>query len=1439
MSELGEWFSESTNVNGVFTVNPNGGTRGGVKIAPKHFDENQKYILEFDIQKTAGNIKKIGGQIDISTTPTTYIDGKKVNGNFNWNVDFPDDTKVHNVKVEFNTNNLNSTQYKELFIQPNRNAYDYTYNANITNLRIVRVPTATTMNLKATADTLNNAVDLKWDAMSKGKQPFRYQAYQKKPGSEDFQSISAVDLNNQVKVLNVYPDFGDNITYTTWNGTRRTVKKAGSLEMWMEQANAKNPKGYGMGLIDVTPVTLTEFNANTDKYMKNTDGTWKYDVVMFGSWDENGKSGAEGDLTVDSSDKVEQFINSGRGVLIGHDTILGWGKSHDNFNKLRKYVDVAIKEDGASVKDIASSQVALKRKGLLTSFPWNIGEIGDVLDIPLAHSTGQVARGDVWLSFHDFTNPNNNPRTDRMGPEKGDANGVGTNNFYLTTINNAAMIQTGHSFGEATHDEQMVLANTLFYLAQLTSDTEIKDRSGRDVAAPVFNAGNTTYSGSESSLTVTFPAAVEKGSTYSYYIEAVGQNTNEILHSEQKDVTLTTGFKGYSYKLDNSPTTIPDNSVDLTTNKLTYNRSSNLSEYLHVVAVDNAGNASAPIHIKMNDTAAPTIAVSASTTAWTKENVTLTVSGSDVFSGVKSIILPDGTTVTKNAGKGASVSATYSVANNGKYTFKLIDYYGNIATEVYTVSNIDKTEPVLNVTSSNTAWTNSNVTLNATASDAQSGLDYIMTPNGTKDTSSPASQAVTSNGTYTFKAIDKVGNETSKSISVTNIDKTVPGGAISGNATAWTNQNVTLSLTPSDTGGSGYYRTKLPDGTYSTSAKPSYTVSSNGTYIFTVYDNAGNSKDVSVAVTKIDKSAPTGTISGNPTAWTNANATLALSQSDTGGSGYYRTKLPDGTFSTSTTPTYTAAANGTYNFTVYDNAGNSKDVSVTITKIDKTLPSGVISGNPSGWSNQNATLSISVSDSGGSGYYRTKLPDGTFSTSTNPSYTVTGNGTYSFVVYDHAGNTKTVTETVSKIDKTVPGGAISGNPTSWTNQDVTLTLSTSDVGGSGYYRTKLPDGTYSTLAKPTFKVAANGTYTFVVYDNAGNNKSINTTVTNIDKTLPSGSISGNPTTWTNQNATLTLSPADTGGSGYYRTKLPDGTYTTNAKPTYTVTGNGTYTFIVYDNAGNSKEVSQTVTKIDKAAPGGTISGNPTSWTNKSVTLTLSPSDTGGSNYYRTLLPDGKTYSSSATPSYTVSSNGTYTFVVYDNAGNSKTISAAVSKIDMIGPTGTITGNPIEWTNQNITLTFQANDVASGVMHVILPDGTIVNGAKGTYVIIENGSYTFTAVDLAGNRETFTANVTKIDKVSPTISNSGNPIEWTNQDVSLKIDAGDTLSGVSKIKLPDNSWVTGLTTRYTVVENGTYQFTAMDKAGNAKEMNVSVTRIDKTVPSHSSVEISNK
>ena len=92
--------------------------------------------------------------------------------------------------------------------------------------------------------------------------------------------------------------------------------------------------------------------------------------------------------------------------------------------------------------------------------------------------------GNVWMEltegnyWDEFSEIKNDEQARREFPQDMNLK------YYLTTWNNTAMIQTGHSQGKSTEDERKVLANTLFYLKQLTHKTEILDNSARDIADP-------------------------------------------------------------------------------------------------------------------------------------------------------------------------------------------------------------------------------------------------------------------------------------------------------------------------------------------------------------------------------------------------------------------------------------------------------------------------------------------------------------------------------------------------------------------------------------------------------------------------------------------------------------------------------------------------------------------------------------------------------------------------------------------------------------------------------------------------------------------------------------------------------------------------------------------------------------------------------------------
>ena len=217
-----------------------------------------------------------------------------------------------------------------------------------------------------------------------------------------------------IKVLNIYPD--DSNSYRD------------RLKNWMSS--------YGLGKIEVTPVYIGNYNSNPESYMTTGDGQ-KYDVIVFGFADVNGPRVQYGnDLSDAAVVAVKKYLDSGGSALFGHDTMLAY---HKNFVSLSSYVCVSVK---ATSTHPGSSKVVISREGIFTDYPWQIGGLGKKLTIPYSHVTGQTSNGDIWLTF-----------------DTGSGNDV-----YLSTCGNNALIQTGHSGGEAEPDEQKIIANIIFYM---------------------------------------------------------------------------------------------------------------------------------------------------------------------------------------------------------------------------------------------------------------------------------------------------------------------------------------------------------------------------------------------------------------------------------------------------------------------------------------------------------------------------------------------------------------------------------------------------------------------------------------------------------------------------------------------------------------------------------------------------------------------------------------------------------------------------------------------------------------------------------------------------------------------------------------------------------------------------------------------------------------
>ena len=107
---------------------------------------------------------------------------------------------------------------------------------------------------------------------------------------------------------------------------------------------------------------------------------WDYDVMMHGTWDAN----AYNVLNNNAVNEIARYIDAGKGVLGGHDTIgyrmgttLGLSKIADKFNIKRGYWQ-GVNQNGYDINKTwayISRKIKITKKGFLTQFPWSLGPV--------------------------------------------------------------------------------------------------------------------------------------------------------------------------------------------------------------------------------------------------------------------------------------------------------------------------------------------------------------------------------------------------------------------------------------------------------------------------------------------------------------------------------------------------------------------------------------------------------------------------------------------------------------------------------------------------------------------------------------------------------------------------------------------------------------------------------------------------------------------------------------------------------------------------------------------------------------------------------------------------------------------------------------------------------------------------------------------------------
>jgi len=364
-----------------------------------------------------------------------------------------------------------------------------------------------------------------------------------------------------------------------------------------------------------------------------------------------------------------------------------------------------------------------------------------------------------------------------------------------------------------------------------------------------------------------------------------------------------------------------------------------------------------------------------------------------------------------------------------------------------------------------------------------------------------------------------------------------------------------------------------------------------------------------------------------------------------------------------------------------------------------------------------------------------------------------------------------------------------------------------------------------TLDKPYSTASVDGTYPFALRYRASETVTATMTIRNaageVVRTLATTS------DWT----TMTWDLRDAAGA-----LVPNGVYS--------------WSLTAGDGWGNGPAVASGAATIDDTDPRshsavtGTLGLN--GWFVGPATVTLSATDTGSGLASRRYSIDGGPTRAYSTP-LVLTSPAAHRVAYYgiDRAGNRETLRSITVMVDaakpvtrpaITGPAGTN-----GWWTGPLSVSLAATDAGSGVSQIqASTDGGPSAVATAPLPLAGDGTHTITysATDLAGNREATRTLTVRIDATRPTtgvVTVAGLPggAGWYRSPVTLGFGGADSLSGLAGFRYVVNGAASTFTTgsSVTLTTSGTYSVTyaAVDRAGNVDAIQSVDFRLDTRPP----------
>ncbi|MFC0213716.1 immunoglobulin-like domain-containing protein [Paenibacillus chartarius] len=566
-----------------------------------------------------------------------------------------------------------------------------------------------------------------------------------------------------------------------------------------------------------------------------------------------------------------------------------------------------------------------------------------------------------------------------------------------------------------------------------------------------------------------------------------------------------------------------------------------------------------------------------------------------------------------------------------------------------------------------------------------------------------------------------------------------------------------------------------------------YVFEQNGSFTFNFRDAAGNAGTAEANVDWIDPALKTVSIAYSTLAPTNGPVTVTISANGDPAKELVQVLFPDSMRpqlieQSVTQAVYQVEDNGSFSV-LWKYAGSAEleaPLQGQVTNIDKEAPSASLTYSRTGWTNQNVSVTANVYDNAG----QVTLIEGG---SQGFTHLFTENGERTFIFRDQAGNEGRATAAVYGIDKLPPTARIeySVPANQWTNGEVVATLIMDEQQGQS------PQRVINNNGSPTYTFKDNGEFTFVVQDEAGNTQTFKASVANIDRTAPTATVvyDRDPARKTREAVTASIR--------FGPDQSPIAVTNNAGGLSYTFTENGTFTFEYKDAAGNTDTVTAVVSNIDREGPTAELSYSRVMATNKDVVVTIQPSEPV------TILTN------SGRKDYTFTQNGTFDFVMVDEAGNQGTVTADVYWIDKQAPTGSLAYSTTAPTSEPVVVTLTADE----------PIYVTNNQTKPQRVFYQNGSYVFTFMDKVGNTSSVTAVVSNIDSTPPEANVTYSTTGLTNEPVIATVSSNEPFTVVNN----------GGSTQYRFTDNGVFTFVIRDALGNTTSVDAKVSNIDRTPP----------